>query len=130
MTLWIDIAAIAVPMLSAGLLGAALRAPLPQAVLPALFALMAGSAVLGYVATAHGRTLAGGAATVGAVAATIALATGVCTRDAQLAVGGESAEPLLLAGLPRSSRGRWRKFERDLWAYVATHGRSRTADDA
>ncbi|MBS1869314.1 MAG: hypothetical protein JSS99_06590 [Actinobacteria bacterium] len=129
MTVWIDIAALAVPMLSAGLLGAALRAPLPQAALPALFALMAGSAVLGSVAAAHGRTLAAGAATVGAVAALIALATGVCTRDAQLAAGGGSAE-LLLAGLPRSSRGRWRKFERDLWAYVAAHARGHAADDA
>src|SRR6185312_12954981 len=69
---WIDIVAIAVPLLAAGLLGAGLRGPLPHAALP-----------------------------------------------------------LLLAGLPRSAKARWRSFERDLWAYIAAHnpGRGSSSDD-
>lgn len=122
MSVWIDIAGIAAPMLAAGLLGAGLRAPLPHAALPALFALMVTGASLGYVAAAHGQVFAGLAAALGAVAALAALALGICARDAGLAAVGGPNAALLLDGLASSPHERWRKFERDLWAYIAAHG--------
>jgi len=122
MSVWIDIAAIAAPMLAAGLLGAGLRAPLPHVALPALFALMVAGVSLGYVAAAHGQAFAGAAAALGAVAALAALALGICARDAELAMAGGPNAALLLDGLPRSPHERWRRFERDLWAYIAAHG--------
>jgi len=124
MSVWIDIAAIAAPMLAAGLLGAGLRAPLPRAALPALFALMVAGVSCAFVAAAHRHVLAGVAGALGAVAALAALALAICAHDAELAmagVGGPNAARLL-DGLPSSPHERWRKFERDLWAYIAAHG--------
>ncbi|HXE44990.1 MAG TPA: hypothetical protein VN635_07310 [Conexibacter sp.] len=135
MSAWIDIVAIAVPLLAAGLLGAGLRGPLPHAALPLLFALMVTGIALGYVAAAHGQAVAGGAAAAGAVAAMLALAAAIFTLDAQLAAAGAGpgglGDTLLLAGLPRSAKARWRSFERDLWAYIAAHnpGRGSSSDD-
>lgn len=122
MSVWIDIVAIAAPMLAAGLLGAGLRAPLPHAALPALFALMVGGVSCAYVAVAHGHVLAGVAGVLGAVAALAALALAICARDAELATVGGPSAALLLDGLPSSPHERWHKFERDLWAYIAAHG--------
>lgn len=122
MSVWIDIVAIAAPMLAAGLLGAGLRAPLPHAALPALFALMVTGVSLGYVAAAHGQVFAGLGAALAAVAALAALALAICARDAELAAVGGPNAALLLDGLPRSPHERWRKFEHDLWAYIAAHG--------
>lgn len=125
MSVWFDIVAIAAPLLAAGLLGAGLRGPLPHATLPLLFALMPASISLAYVAGAHGQALAGVAGVAGALVAMVALATAVCTHDAHLAAAGlpvAGGDALLLAGLPRSPQARWRKFERDLWAYIAAHG--------
>jgi len=140
LSVWIDIVAIAVPLLAAGLLGAGLRGPLPHAALPLLFALMVTSISLGYVAAAHGQAVAGGAAAAGALAAMLALAAAIFARDAQLATAGAGigagagalGETHLLADLPRSAKARWRSFERDLWAYIAAHGpgHGSSSDDA
>jgi len=132
LSVWIDIVAIAVPLLAAGLLGAGLRGPLPHATLPLLFALMVTSIALGYVAAAHGQAVAGGAAAAGALAAMLALAAAIFTLDAQLAAAGAGAlGETLLADLPRSAKARWRSFERDLWAYIAAHspGHGASSDD-
>lgn len=123
MSVWFDIVAIVAPLLAAGLLGAGLRGPLPHATLPVLFALMPASISLAYVAGAHGQALAGVAGVAGALVAMVALATAVCAQDAQLAAAGAGGDALLLAGLPRSRQARWRRFERDLWAYIAAQGR-------
>ena len=106
-SVWIDIAAIAAPMLAAGLLGAGLRAPLPRAALPGLFALMVVGVSFAYVAAAHRHVLAGVAGALGAVAALAALALAICARDAELATAGGPHAARLLDGLPscRTSAG-------------------------
>lgn len=131
MNVWIDIVAIAVPLLAAALFALGLRASLLHATLPALFALMVAGVSLGYVASAHGQALAGASAAVGALGATMTLAAALWRRDAQLAAVGALAETMLLAGLPATPRERWHAFERDLWAYIAAHGHGHgaAADD-
>lgn len=132
MNAWIDIVAIAVPLLAAALLALGLRASLPHAALPGLFALMVAGVSLGFVAAAHGQALAGVTAAAGAAVATGALAAAIVGRDAQLAAAGGIGDALLLDGLPSSPQARWRKFERDLWAYIAAHspGHEPPSDDA
>jgi hypothetical protein len=125
-----DIALIVVPLVAVAMLGAALRAPLPHAMLPVLFLLMVASASLGYLSAAHGWRVIGAVAIVGAAAATVALAAAIWGRDAQLAAAAAGVEEWAApVALPGSRRARWRHFERDFWAHVA-HRRGHAQDAA
>lgn len=116
-----DIVMIAVPLIAVALLGAALRAPLPQTALPGLFALMVACVSLGYVAAAHGWRTVGALAVAGALAATASLALAVCAHEQRLAWQAALAGAAMPPSLSSSRRERWRRFERDFWAYVAAH---------
>jgi hypothetical protein len=128
-----EIAVLVIPLIAVALMGAAVRAPLPHGFLPGLFALMVASISLGYVAAAHGWVGAGIEAAAGAVAATVALATTICVRDAQLTAIAGFGDAALLGGLHPSPPERWRAFEHDFWAYVSARGpshRPAPGDDA
>jgi hypothetical protein len=98
-----DVVVIAVSLLALMLLGAGLRRPLPPAALPGLFLLMVASVSLGFLAASTGSLLMGLLALAGAAPATAALSVAVHAHDLRLAADG-----------------RWRRFEREFWAHVAT----------
>jgi hypothetical protein len=98
-----DVVLIVVPLVAVALLGAGLRRPLPLATLPALFLLMVTSVSLGFVAASTGSLLMGLLALAGAAPATAALSLALHAHETRLAADG-----------------RWRRFELDFWAHVAT----------
>jgi hypothetical protein len=116
----VEIIALAIAPIAAGLAAAGLRTDFAQSLTPALFFLTVAALGLTYVGSVQGSLLCLVAASVGAGMAGAGLVATVLTIDARLArKGTANAGPTALRpSLAIGGARRWREFEQGFWALV------------